>query len=65
MLPRADDSARSSAAGHCALPHDDLLRGDLDHADPVGNWRAWMPFDCAQSLRKNSIPVEDFSGTTI
>jgi len=42
LVPRAEDYAWSSAAAHCGLTDDGLLRGDLEQADHVGNWRAWL-----------------------
>ncbi len=39
---RAEDYPWSSAAGHCGLVTDDLLSGDWERADHVGNWRAWL-----------------------
>ena len=42
IVPRAEDYAWSSAAAHCGLATDELLSGDLEQSDHVGNWRAWL-----------------------
>ena len=35
-------SLLADQCGHCGLRADDLLSGDLEQADHVGNWRAWL-----------------------
>ena len=52
IVPRAEDYAWSSAAGHCGLADDDLLRGDLEQADHVGDWRAWLLDEDDQAVQR-------------
>jgi len=51
IVPRAEDYTWSSAAGHCGLAADQLLSGDLEQADHVGNWRAWLLDEDDQAVR--------------
>ena len=51
MVPRAEDWPWSSAAGHCGLTADELLSGDLEQADYVGTWRAWLLDEDDQAVR--------------
>ena len=42
LLQKAQDYPWSSAAAHCGLRRDPLLSGDLELADHVGDWSAWL-----------------------
>jgi len=42
MVKRAWDYPWSSAAAHCGLRRDALLSGDLERADHVGEWQAFL-----------------------
>jgi len=42
MVPRAEDYPWLSAAAHCGLADDELLSGNLEQADEVAHWRAWL-----------------------
>ena len=42
LVRRAVDYRWSSAAAHCGLRDDSLLCGDLELADDVGDWSAWL-----------------------
>ena len=42
----------SSAAGHCGLRDDALLNGDLEQADHVGDWRAFLREEDDEAVRE-------------
>lgn len=42
LAERAEDYLWSSAAGHCGMRKDPLLSGDLELADHVADWSAWL-----------------------
>lgn len=42
LVEHAWDYPWSSAAGHCGFRKDPLLSGDLELADNIGDWQAWL-----------------------
>jgi putative transposase len=57
MVERAWDYPWSSAAAHCGLRGDALLSGDLECADHVGDWQAFLQDEddhVVEALRKTT-----------
>ena len=51
MVSSAWDYPWSSAAAHCSLRRDGLLTGNLEEADHVGNWRAFLLDEDDQAVK--------------
>lgn len=58
LVEDAWDYRWSSAAAHCGMRHEPLLSGDLERADHVGDWSAWLSDgddeEAMRSLRRNT-----------